>query len=146
MEKRVRRSDPTKERYWRGVVRGQEGSGQSVREYCREAGVKEAAFSWWRRELARRGSGRKMVRQRTRTGTPQSGTTSGRKTVARRASGKGSTFLPVRVCTDRTGAVPTDRAAGVDIHLGDGRMVRVGPGVDRQTLVDVLAALEVRSC
>jgi hypothetical protein len=37
-------------------------------------------------------------------------------------------------------------AAGVEIHLGDGRMVRVGPGVDRQTLVEVLRALEVRLC
>jgi len=146
MAKRVRRSDPAKERYWRGVVRGHRGSGQSVREYCHEAGVKEAAFYWWRRELARRGSERKAVRQDTSTGTPRMGTTSGRKTVTRRASGKGAAFLPVHVRADRSPYAPTDRAAGVEIHLGDGRMVRVGPGVDRQTLVDVLAALEVRSC
>jgi hypothetical protein len=37
-------------------------------------------------------------------------------------------------------------AAAVEIYLGDGRMVRVGPGVDRQMLVDVLSALEARSC
>ena len=57
-----RRSDPEKERYWRELVRRQQRSGQSVREYCRGAGVKESAFYWWRRELAGRsmssGSGR----------------------------------------------------------------------------------------
>jgi hypothetical protein len=37
-------------------------------------------------------------------------------------------------------------AAAVEIHLGDGRMVRVGAGIDRQTLVEVLGALGVRSC
>ena len=30
------------------------GSGQSIRAWCRRHGVKEAAFHWWRRELARR--------------------------------------------------------------------------------------------
>jgi len=41
---RLRRNDPEKERYWRTVVQGQQPSGQSVREYCRQAGVKESAF------------------------------------------------------------------------------------------------------
>jgi hypothetical protein len=38
------------------------------------------------------------------------------------------------------------KAAVIEIHLGDGRMVRVGPGIDRQTLVEVLRAMEDRSC
>jgi len=50
---RLRRSDPERERYWRKVVRGQERSGQSVREYCRGAGVKESAFYWWRVSVPR---------------------------------------------------------------------------------------------
>lgn len=55
---RSRRSGPERERYWREVVRGQVESGQSVRAYCRDAGVKESAFYWWRRELARRSGAR----------------------------------------------------------------------------------------
>jgi hypothetical protein len=39
-----------------------------------------------------------------------------------------------------------EHAAVVEIYLGDGRMVRVGCGIDRQTLREVLAALEVRPC
>lgn len=59
---RLRRSDPEKERFWREMVQGQQQSGQSVREYCRCAGVKESAFYWWRRELARRSETRKVAR------------------------------------------------------------------------------------
>ena len=60
----LRRTDPEKERYWREVVHRQPLSGQSVREYCRETGVKESAFYWWRRELARRSETRKVARTR----------------------------------------------------------------------------------
>ncbi len=46
--------DLKKERYWRRIVRGQAASGLSVRAWCRKHGEKDAAFYWWRRELARR--------------------------------------------------------------------------------------------
>jgi hypothetical protein len=42
--------------------------------------------------------------------------------------------------------LPDSTAAGVEIHLGGGRMICVRPGFDQQTLRDVLAALEARSC
>jgi transposase len=51
---RSRRRDAGRERHWREVIRAQAGSGRSVREFCRQGGVKEGAFYWWRRELARR--------------------------------------------------------------------------------------------
>ena len=43
-----------RESRWREIVAGQRQSGQSVRAYCRQAGVEKSAFYWWRRELARR--------------------------------------------------------------------------------------------
>ena len=165
MAKRVRRSDPTKERYWRGVVRGHGGSGQSVREYCRQAGVKESAFYWWRKELARRSETRKIARSRrpaqrnaarlsAAKGSERSGASSRRRKPRRgksvtatplggRSPGNdASPFVPIHLLAGNSAV----HAAAVEIHLGDGRMVRVGPGVDRQTLVDVLSALEVRPC
>jgi transposase-like protein len=36
------------------MVRGQSGSGVSVRGWCRKHGINEAGFHWWRRELVRR--------------------------------------------------------------------------------------------
>jgi hypothetical protein len=37
-------------------------------------------------------------------------------------------------------------ANGIEIVLSDGRVVRVPPRFDRQTLADVLAVLEPRPC
>ena len=48
---RSRQRDVGKERQWREVIRTQQSSGQSVREFCRQAAVKEAAFYWWRRRV-----------------------------------------------------------------------------------------------
>ncbi len=39
---------------WRRMVRGHARSGLSIRAYCAQYGVREPAFYWWRRELARR--------------------------------------------------------------------------------------------
>lgn len=162
---RLRRTDPEKERYWRAVVQGQGGSGQSVREYCRQAGVKESAFYWWRKELARRSEtrkaarsrlarGRKATRSSAAAGSERSGESNRRRKPRRgkpvtatlpggRSPGNNaSPFVPIHLLAGNSAV----HAAVVEIHLGDGRMVRVGPGIDRQTLVEVLSALEVRSC
>ncbi len=160
---RLRRSDPEKERYWRGLVQGQGGSGQSVREYCRQAGVKESAFYWWRRELARRSETRKATRprparvrkaSRSSAGdqSEQSGELNRRRKPARdkpatplggrSPGGDASPFVPIHLLA----ANGVEHAATVEIYLGDGRMVRVTPGIDRQTLVEVLRALEARPC
>ena len=50
------------------------------------------------------------------------------------SGGDASTFVPVRVLE---GNAPAD----VEIHMGDGRMICVRPGFDRQTFRDVVAAL-----
>ena len=150
----LRRTDPEKERYWRAVVQGQGGSGQSVREYCRQTGVKESAFYWWRKELARRSERRKAARSSAADGSERSGESNRRRKPRR---GKPATATPLggrSPGNDASAFVPIHLSAGnsavhaavVEIHLGDGRMVRVGPGFDRQTLVEVLGALEVRSC
>jgi len=151
---RLRRSDPEKERYWRGLVQGHGGSGQSVREYCRQAGVRESAFYWWRRELARRNATRKTARSSAADESRRSGESNRRRKSRRdkpatatppghrRPSNDASPFVPIQLLASNG----VEHAAAVEIYLGDGRVVRVGPGVDRQTLVDVLSALEARSC
>lgn len=156
---RSRRRDVGRERHWQEVIRGQRSSGQSVREYCRQAGVKEASFYWWRRELARRSPAQKRAQPRSRAGSSRNagralaGPGRGRRVAPKRtqksgqgrspsraaAHGQPSPFLPIHVLTDST-------ASDVEIHLGGGRVVCVRPGFDQQTLRDVLAALEARSC
>lgn len=46
--------DAGKEKFWREVVGEACGSGQTVREFCRQRGLKENQFYMWRRELKRR--------------------------------------------------------------------------------------------
>ena len=52
------RRDPEKEKFWREAVRQQAASGEPVRKYCTENGLKENMFYGWRRELKLRDSER----------------------------------------------------------------------------------------
>ena len=46
--------DAGKEKFWRKTIADARGSGRSVREFCRERGLKETLFYSWRRELKTR--------------------------------------------------------------------------------------------
>lgn len=46
--------DRAKEEFWRRMVRDQARGGLTVREWCRRHRLQEAAFYWWRKQLARR--------------------------------------------------------------------------------------------
>ena len=128
-----RARDLAKEAAWRRRVARHAGSGQSVRAWCRRHRVKEAAFHWWRRELARRD-------------------------VERLPSGQGHTkgrtasFVPVQVTEepardgDPGGGDRRSGAAQIEIELTDGRRVRVTGTVDRELLTQVLDLLERRAC
>lgn len=41
----------TKPKYWSKLIAEQEASGQRVRPFCRERGIGEAAFYYWRKRL-----------------------------------------------------------------------------------------------
>ena len=112
-----------KQRFWQRAVGQWRRSGQSVRQYCRANALSEPSFYAWRRELRQRGRSSRATR---------------------RAPRGPASFLPVRVVA---AANPFPAAAdGVEIVLDRQRTVRVGAGFDRQTLADVLAVLEARSC
>ena len=46
--------DPTKERYWRGLLFQWRGSGLSVHDFCAAQGVSVPSFYAWRREIRER--------------------------------------------------------------------------------------------
>jgi transposase-like protein len=142
MKKRIRHGDPHRQRYWEEMVRRCREGGQSVRAFCRAEGVRESAFYFWRRELMRRSQpGTWHDSQR-----PTPASRSSKKVLPRRVPAP--SFLPVRLAQPR-GA---ETVQGVEIIVGQGGTpaqrvaVRVPPGFDRQTLVDVLAVLEGRPC
>jgi transposase-like protein len=139
MRKRTEREIERQSR-WQEIVRGQEQSGQSVRAYCRRAGIEESAFYWWRRELTRRG------RQRNEAPRPARGTNHGkpaRPAVQRPSDAVAEIgFLPVQVAEER-GA---EGGRSIEIVLDGGRLLRIPPGFDRPSLLRVLDALEGRGC
>jgi transposase len=137
MRKR-RERDGQKQSHWLEIVRRQAESGQSVGSYCRQAGIKESAFYWWRRELASRSQQGKNLRRPSAVARQKA---MGRP-LARKSADMAARFLPLQVMADRR----CEDACGLDILLGDGRTLRIRPGFYRQTLADVLAVLEVRPC
>ena len=141
MKKRVRQGGSERQMYWEEAMRRWKESGQSVRAFCHNEGVRESAFYFWRRELAQR-SHRTEAANGAR---PQASPLTTASHSSERASSRHSSvpsFLPVRVVED----VAVEAASGVEIILAHGCTVRVRSGFDRQTLADVLAVLEVRPC
>ncbi|MEJ2080467.1 MAG: transposase [Acidobacteriota bacterium] len=110
--------DVEKERYWRKTIRAAARSGVSIREFCRRHDLKESQFHWWQRRL--RASGE--------TGTQ------------RKPSGESSASFAL--VSEETGALE----AGLELVLADGRRLRIGRGVDEETLRTVLAAVETTGC
>lgn len=156
MKKRIRRGDPRKQRYWEEVVRRWREGGESVRAFCRAEGLRETAFYFWRRKLARRGqhTGKPDASRRVLDAVNDSEHHARPATAASRSSMRASprhgpvaSFLPVQVvesASQRPGVAESRH--GVEILLAQGRTVRVQAGFDRQTLADVLAVLEARPC
>jgi hypothetical protein len=51
MARSGRASSEGREQFWRERIQRQQANGQSVREFCVEAGLSVPSFYWWRREL-----------------------------------------------------------------------------------------------
>ncbi len=144
MKKRVRRGDPQRRQQWQAAVAQWQESGQSVRDYCRAQGLKESAFYFWRRKLARHDSTGPAGQEANEQRLASQATRGAGLSVSRRLSRTPkppASFLPVRVVRDQE-----QSAAGVEIVLGSGRTIRVQPGFDRRALADVLHVLEGASC
>jgi len=141
MAKRGRSGDPAKRRRWWELVKRWQQSGQTVREFCRSAAVKESAFYWWRQTLARRGL-RHGEKRHAQGSVPQGKRTDVRTSPAGPDRQGAARFLPVQVIMDQA----SESSSGVEIHWDNGRSVRLHRRFDRQTLADVLAVLEARPC
>jgi hypothetical protein len=121
MGRRLRRTDPEKERFWRRTISDQGRSGLSIREFCSRRSVSEPLFYAWRRELARRdGRTVRVVRKAPSSVAPQ--------------------FVSLKLATEPTTTMM------IEIVMRNGHTLRVPPGVDRQTLADVWALLEGQPC
>ena len=134
MKKRIRRCDLARRQQWQVTIRQWQSSGQSVRAFCRQEGLKESAFFFWRRELA--------LQDRADAASPPPPSCKQKTSPPVEPTSAAARFLPVQVVAGHD----SRRAGDIEIVLGSGRAVRVPPQFDRQTLADVLALLEASSC
>jgi transposase len=111
--------DLGKEQFWRGVLRRWQGSKLTVGQFCAGHGVSVASFYSWRRIIAERD---RQARQ------PSDSTAAGDRPV----------FVPLSV----TPALPNPT---LEVVAGSGRIVRIPPGFDADTLRRLLAVLEEAS-
>ena len=122
--------DPKLEQFWRRHLRRQSASGRTIRDYCREHGLREPSFYAWRRS----------IRQRDHSTPCSVGHTVSPSTPP--------AFLPVAIVDSR----PHHQATPIDIHIANGCRIRVRSGCDRVLLAEVLAILrpapqtEARPC
>jgi len=157
-----------KEAFWRRMVQAQSDSGLSIRAWCRDQGLKDTTFYWWRRELTRRDTtsgSPAFLSQPPTSRVHQPPGRAGRdsaKIAVRPSSRQGQratsvalpkrtepidtppSFVPVHVAKDNAGA--GDRGSQIEIMWPDGRSVRVTGMVDRQALANVLDVLAGQPC
>src|SRR5262245_35565195 len=109
--------DPSKEQHWRQLLERWQGSGLSVRVFCRRHRLAEPTFYAWRRTLAE---------------LPLPGA----------ATDEHLTFIPLDVRPD----APLAPAPALELVLGNGRLLRIPQGFDAAALRALLVALEASSC
>ncbi len=115
--------DASKEQYWRGVIRRQGESGETVTRFCAREGVSAHRFYWWRRAL----------RARDRQSTPDAQVSADNERASQdEAAGK--SFVPVRF--------PSLTQAPIEMVHPGGWVVRVPVGFDPLSLRRILATLD----
>jgi hypothetical protein len=112
--------DVQKERHWAKTIKEAVRSGQSIREFCTRRRIKESQFYWWRRKLEELRQERALRRQ----GKKDSAGNDGEARFA--------------LVSDQAGEVD----AGIELVLEDGRRLRIGRGVDEDTLRTVLETMD----
>lgn len=130
MKRKGSRRDAQKERFWRGAIRQQQRSGQSVRQYCRDQGVSEPSFYAWRRELKRRHS------QRVKTTSLRA---AGRPGVGR---SRRPAFVSVQL---GPGTVPIG-SAPIECLLPNGMVLRLPASMEPAAIAAVLTSWEQSRC
>jgi len=139
MARKQRRRDPVKERFWRRVVRRRQRSGLSVREFCRDEGVAESSYHYWRRELVRRNREQTLGEE----GAGENGISPEGSAASSDGSEDALAFVPVQVVPDAVGSCPSGL---IEVVLTSGETVRVPVGFDSRVLEGVLRVLAGRRC
>jgi transposase-like protein len=139
--------------FWSEAVRLWAASGLSVREFCVREGLAEHSFYSWRRRLGSESPVADADDEPVVAAVVNPVAEARRQQNSRRVTdlaGNESSaveFMPVRVLDKEVStACPKSSEVAepspIEIVLGGDRLLRVWPGFDRPTLLDVLGVLE----
>ncbi len=131
-----------KEAFWKLAVDEWRSAGTTIREFCRTNGLKESAFYFWRRELAKR-AGLPALSSTARPVTEPEGRRIKRarkNSETSPAPSPTAMFLPLTLRP--SGSAPSEGAesGSIEIVVG-GHRLRVSPGFDEETLNRLLRML-----
>ena len=115
------RANPDKARRWRYLLDQWRRSGLNVRDFCFEHQLSVPSFYFWRRRL------------------PELQATTSKPIEPIQAHS--TAFIPVSIVDP-----PLTASKPVEIVLGNGRVLRVGHGVQRELLLQVIETLEAKPC
>jgi hypothetical protein len=120
---------------WAALIDEWKQGGLDLPEFCRRRGLSRGTMQGWVYKTP-------LKRAIEATRRQASGKPAG---TSPEASPPSVAFLPVRFAEDVVPRRPADHAA-IEVILGGGRRVAVGPGFDEETLRRVVIALESGPC
>jgi transposase len=120
----ARQPDASKQQHWLDLMRRWQQSSCSVRAFCARYGLTQASFYFWRRVLRERG----LLQERPAPARPTLSTP------------PPAAFVKLTLDAD----APSTTA--VEVVLNDRRRLRVHPGFDPATLLQLVRLLEEPSC
>lgn len=125
---------------WAALIDEWKQSGLDLPEFCRRRGLSRGTMQGWVYKPAQK----RAIEAARREGRGKGADASPEGTPAGPASSPA--FLPVRFVEAATVPQPPTGLAAIEVVLGGGRVVAVGPGFDDETLRRVVAALESGPC
>jgi hypothetical protein len=127
--------------YWAGIIRRYRQSGLTQPQFCRENDISFHSLRWWLHQ-PRAKRAMEALRDATHHKARPEPQAPAWPEVAR--------FLPVRVVETPADGDPERPHPGspppIQVLLGGGRRIAVGPGFDPDVLRRVVAALELPRC
>jgi transposase len=121
----ARQPDASKQQHWLDLMRRWQQSSCSVRAFCVRYGLTQASFYFWRRVLRERGLLHESPARTHTTPPPTSRSTA---------------FVKLRLAGDAL------RTTAVEVVLNERRRLRVQPGFDPATLLELVRLLEEPAC
>lgn len=135
----ARHHDASKERRWLDLILLWKRSKLTISEFCRSRQLSQPSFYFWRRVLRQRG----LIQDWSAASpTPKFAKSPAPKPTRSSTAAKPPAFVNLRVDALPSPATTPTTPIAIDLVLSERRLLRVHPGFDSTTLLQLLRLLE----